>query len=116
MPRGYDRALYILPFDHPSSFQAKAQTAEIGSAKEVIYDGFNAALASDLPKEKNGILVDEQFGGAGRLAEQKGDARTNGRQDRKRYHELSICLSAQVIMSSELSDYTRSGHYSSKEA
>jgi 5-dehydro-2-deoxygluconokinase len=88
MPRGYDRALYILPFDHPGSFQAKAQTAEIGSAKEVIYDGFNAALASDLPKEKNGILVDEQFGGAGRLAEQKGDARANGRRDRKRYHEF----------------------------
>jgi 5-dehydro-2-deoxygluconokinase len=23
MPRGYDRALYILPFDHRGSFQAK---------------------------------------------------------------------------------------------
>jgi myo-inositol catabolism protein IolC len=72
MPRGYDRALYILPFDHRGSFQAKmfgwksplseAQTAEISRAKEVIYDGFNAALASGLPKEKTGILVDEQFG------------------------------------------------------
>jgi myo-inositol catabolism protein IolC len=74
MPRGYDRALYILPFDHRGSFQAKmfgwkpplseAQTAEISRAKEVIYDGFNAALASGLPKEKSGILVDEQFGAA----------------------------------------------------
>jgi myo-inositol catabolism protein IolC len=72
MPRGYDRALYILPFDHRGSFQAKmfgwksplseAQTAEISRAKEVIYDGFNAALANGLPKEKTGILVDEQFG------------------------------------------------------
>jgi myo-inositol catabolism protein IolC len=72
MPRGYDRALYILPFDHRGSFQAKmfgwksplseAQTAEISRAKEVIYNGFNAALASGLPKEKTGILVDEQFG------------------------------------------------------
>src|SRR5262252_7617006 len=72
MPRGYDRALYILPFDHRGSFQAKmfgwksplseTQTAEISRAKEIIYDGFNAALASDLPKEKTGILVDEQFG------------------------------------------------------
>jgi myo-inositol catabolism protein IolC len=72
MPRGYDRALYILPFDHRGSFQAKmfgwksplseAQTAEIARAKAVIYDGFNAALASGLPKEKIGILVDEQFG------------------------------------------------------
>jgi myo-inositol catabolism protein IolC len=72
MPRGYDRALYILPFDHRGSFQAKmfgfnsplsdAQTAEISRAKEVIYDGFNAALSNGLPREKTGILVDEQFG------------------------------------------------------
>jgi myo-inositol catabolism protein IolC len=72
MPRGYDLALYILPFDHRGSFQAKmfgwksplseAQRGEISRVKEVIYDGFNAALASGLPKEKTGILVDEQFG------------------------------------------------------
>jgi myo-inositol catabolism protein IolC len=74
MPRGYDRALYILPFDHRGSFQAKlfgwkpplsdAQTAEIASAKQVIYDGFQSALAAGAPKEKAGILVDEQFGAA----------------------------------------------------
>ena len=72
MPRGYDRALYILPFDHRGSFQAKmfgwksplseAQTAEIAQAKQVIYDGFKSALAGGLSKEKTGILVDEQFG------------------------------------------------------
>lgn len=72
MPRGYDRALYILPFDHRGSFQTKmfgwksplseTQTAEVSRAKEIIYDGFNAALASGLSKEKTGILVDEQFG------------------------------------------------------
>ena len=55
MPRGYDRPLYILPFDHRGSFQTKmfgwqsplsdAQTAEIAGAKQVIYDGFLAALA-----------------------------------------------------------------------
>ena len=48
MPRGYDRALYILPFDHRGSFQTKlfgwksplseTQTAEISRAKQVIYD------------------------------------------------------------------------------
>jgi hypothetical protein len=27
MPRGYDRPLYILPFDHRGSFQAVAATA-----------------------------------------------------------------------------------------
>jgi hypothetical protein len=54
MPRGFDRALYVLPFDHRGSFQAKlfgwkpplndAQTAEIASAKQIIYDGFRSAL------------------------------------------------------------------------
>src|SRR5262249_8658397 len=72
MPRGYDRALYILPFDHRGSFQTKmfgwksplseAQSAEIGRAKEIIKGGFNLPLAKGLPKEKTGILVDEQFG------------------------------------------------------
>src|ERR1700722_10334430 len=74
MPRGYDRPLYIQPFDHRGSFQTKmfgwqsplsdAQTAEIAGAKRVIYDGFLAALAAGVPKEKAGILVDEQFGAA----------------------------------------------------
>jgi 5-dehydro-2-deoxygluconokinase len=72
MSRGYDRALYIQPFDHRGSFQSKlfgwkpplsvAQTAEIAGAKQVIYDGFQAALAAGVPSAKTGILVDEQFG------------------------------------------------------
>ena len=41
-----------------------AQTAEIAAAKAVIYDGFKAAIAAGVPKEKAGILVDEQFGAA----------------------------------------------------
>ncbi|MDY0885141.1 2-deoxy-5-keto-D-gluconate 6-phosphate aldolase domain-containing protein [Dongia soli] len=74
MPRGYDRPLYILPFDHRGSFQSKlfgwtsplsaAQTAEIAGAKQIIYDGFQMALQAGVPKEKAGILVDEQFGTA----------------------------------------------------
>jgi 5-dehydro-2-deoxygluconokinase len=74
MPRGYDRPLYIQPFDHRGSFQTKlfgwkpplsdAQTAEIAGAKQVIYDGFQSALAAGVPKERAGILVDEQFGAA----------------------------------------------------
>lgn len=74
MPRGYDRPLYILPFDHRGSFQTNmfgwqsplsdAQTAEIAGAKQVIYEGFLAALADGVPREKAGILVDEQFGAA----------------------------------------------------
>jgi myo-inositol catabolism protein IolC len=74
MPRGYDRPFYIQPFDHRGSFQNKmfgwkgtlseAQTAEIAAAKRVIYDGFKAAIAGGVPKDKAGILVDEQFGAA----------------------------------------------------
>ena len=73
-PRGYDRPLYILPFDHRGSFETKMfgwheplsaeQTAQIASAKQVIYDGFKAAVAGGVPKEDAAILVDEQFGAA----------------------------------------------------
>jgi myo-inositol catabolism protein IolC len=71
---GFDQPLYLLPFDHRGSFQTKMfgwtgtlspeQTAEIASAKQVIYDAFKAAVAAGVPKEKAGILVDEQFGAA----------------------------------------------------
>jgi 5-dehydro-2-deoxygluconokinase len=74
MARGFDRPLYILPFDHRGSFQTKLfgwksplsddQTAEIAGAKQIIYDGFQAALADGAPGGKAGILVDEQFGAA----------------------------------------------------
>jgi myo-inositol catabolism protein IolC len=71
---GYDQPLYILPFDHRSSFELKMfgwgedltpeQTAEIAAVKQVIYDGFKAAVEAGVPKERAGILVDEQFGAA----------------------------------------------------
>jgi 5-dehydro-2-deoxygluconokinase len=71
---GFDKPLYILPFDHRGTFQtqmfgwkgalAPEQTAQIASTKQVIYDGFKAAIAAGVPKEKAGILVDEQFGAA----------------------------------------------------
>jgi myo-inositol catabolism protein IolC len=73
-PRGFDRPLYILPFDHRGSFETgmfgwhgelnQEQTAQIAEAKQVIYDGFKAAVAGGVPKEKAGLLVDEQFGAA----------------------------------------------------
>ena len=69
---GYDRPLYILPFDHRGTFLAKMfggkgpptaeQAAEIAAMKQVIYDGFRAALAGGVPQDQAGILVDEQFG------------------------------------------------------
>jgi 5-dehydro-2-deoxygluconokinase len=71
---GFDRPLYILPFDHRSSFQTKlfgsngaltaAQTARIAASKQLIYDGFKTALRLGVPQQKAGILVDEQFGAA----------------------------------------------------
>jgi 5-dehydro-2-deoxygluconokinase len=71
---GFDRPLYILPFDHRGSFQTKLfgwtgsltvnQTAQIAAVKQVIYDGFRAALQAGVPEQKAGILVDEQFGAA----------------------------------------------------
>jgi 5-dehydro-2-deoxygluconokinase len=74
MPRGFDSPLYILPFDHRGSFETKmfgwheplstAQTADIAAAKRVIYDGFLAAIAGGVPRDRAGILVDEQFGSA----------------------------------------------------
>jgi myo-inositol catabolism protein IolC len=71
---GFDKRLYILPFDHRGSFQKKMfgwdgelssqQTAEIAAAKRVIFDAFKAAVQAGVPKDKAGILVDEQFGAA----------------------------------------------------
>ena len=71
--RGYDRPLYVLPFDHRGSFQtgmygwkgalSPEQTAEIAGAKRVVYDAFQAAIAAGVDRNKAGILVDEQFGG-----------------------------------------------------
>ena len=71
---GFDKPLYILPFDHRGSFQTKMfgwqgpstphQTEQIAATKRVIYDGFQAAVAAGVPKNKAGILVDEQFGAA----------------------------------------------------
>lgn len=73
-PRGFDRPLYVLPFDHRASFQAgmfgwkgeltPEETSQVSAAKQVIYDGFKSAVAAGVPKEKAAILVDEHFGAA----------------------------------------------------
>src|SRR6185312_15127543 len=69
---GYDRPLYILPFDHRASFEkglfgftsplTAEQTATVAASKAVVYDGLKSALARGVPREAAGILVDEQFG------------------------------------------------------
>jgi myo-inositol catabolism protein IolC len=72
MTLGYNKPLYILPFDHRATFQTgmfgwkgsltAEQTAQITAAKAVIYDALKAAVAAGVPKDRAGILVDEQFG------------------------------------------------------
>ena len=72
MSIGFNKQLYVLPFDHRGSFQTKMfgwagmltpdQTAQIASTKQVIYEAFKAAIAAGVPQDKAGILVDEQFG------------------------------------------------------
>ena len=56
MTLGFDKDLFVLPFDHRGSFQTKMfgwkgrltlnQTAQIAAAKQVIYDGFKAAVSA----------------------------------------------------------------------
>src|SRR5690606_2823596 len=71
---GYDKPLYILPFDHRHSYGAEVfgfhepltaeQTAVVASTKDVIYQGFELAVSEGAPKDKSGLLVDEEFGTA----------------------------------------------------
>ena len=59
MPRGYDRPLYIQPFDHRGSFQTKmfgwqsplsdTQTAEIAGAKRVLLQAKRGTAQLRLP-------------------------------------------------------------------
>jgi myo-inositol catabolism protein IolC len=83
MTIGYNKPLYILPFDHRSSFEKglfgwtgalnQEQTEKVAQSKQVIYDAFKLAVSKGVPRENGGILVDAQFG-AGILR----DASKNG--------------------------------------
>ena len=71
---GYDKRLYILPFDHRHSYGSEvfgykepmtpAQIDDIAQSKAVIYGGFKAAIEAGVPRENAGLLVDEEFGAA----------------------------------------------------
>ena len=72
MKIGYNRPLYVLPFDHRSSFEkglfgwtgalSSEQVDRISQSKEVIYDAFQLAVSKEVPRQSAGILVDAQFG------------------------------------------------------
>ena len=72
---GYDQDLFILPFDHRSSFemgllgisgrQADSQEVEqLAAYKRVIYEGFLEALETGVPTDTAAILVDQKYGKA----------------------------------------------------
>jgi 5-dehydro-2-deoxygluconokinase len=74
MTIGYNKPLYILPFDHRSSFEktlfgwdghlTAEQTARVAAAKQVVYEAFKLSLAQGVKQGNAGILVDPQFGDA----------------------------------------------------
>ncbi len=71
---GYNKSLYILPFDHRATFAQKFfnknsiadLTSEerqlITEYKKIIYEGFKKAVENGIPKENAAILIDEEFG------------------------------------------------------
>jgi len=70
---GFTKDLFIMPFDHRGSFQEKLfgikgrvptpeETRAIADYKKIIFEGFEKAIAEGAPRDKAGILVDEQFG------------------------------------------------------
>lgn len=74
MSPGYRRPIYLLPFDHRHSYVTgmhhftppltAEQDAAVTASKRVIYDGFREAVNAGMPKDRAGILVDEEFGAA----------------------------------------------------
>lgn len=70
---GYTKPLYILPFDHKTSFITKLfgwdyynltseQKETIKETRMITYEGFEKAVAKGIPKEGAAILTDPQFG------------------------------------------------------
>ena len=69
---GYDKTLYLLPFDHRHSYVkslfkfdpplSAPQAARICDSKQLIYEGFVAAIEKGVSRQAGGILVDEEFG------------------------------------------------------
>lgn len=72
MKTGYDKALYLLPFDHRHSYVtgmfhfepplSALQRDQVCDSKQLIYEGFQLALEAGAPSGSAGLLVDEEFG------------------------------------------------------
>ena len=69
---GFDKPLYLLPFDHRHSYVkslfklepplSALQAARVSDSKQLIYEGFMSAIEKGVPRAAGGILVDEEFG------------------------------------------------------
>ena len=70
---GYNKNLFILPFDHRSSFEKgmfgitgrkpnSEETKQIIETKKIIYEAFKKSVSNGISKEEAAILVDEQYG------------------------------------------------------
>jgi 5-dehydro-2-deoxygluconokinase len=71
---GYTKPLYILPFDHRTTFAQKffnknsiedlssEEHELITEYKKIVYEGFKKAVQNGIPKERAAILIDEEFG------------------------------------------------------
>jgi 5-dehydro-2-deoxygluconokinase len=83
MRLGYDKQLYLVAFDHRSSFSkglfgateplSSEVQARVSDTKDVIFEAFQQAVAEGAPVQLSGVLVDEQFGaGVARRAKGNG--------------------------------------------
>jgi myo-inositol catabolism protein IolC len=72
MSLGYNRSLYLLPFDHRNSYLTgmfnltppltAGERERVVDSKLLIYDGFRRAVGNDVAISTAAILVDEEFG------------------------------------------------------
>lgn len=70
---GYKKPLFILPFDHKTSFITKLfgwdyatltheQRAAVADTRMMTYEGFAKAVEMGIPRDEAAILTDEEFG------------------------------------------------------
>ena len=74
MKNNTHKPLYLLPFDHRLSYVTgmfnfkpplnPIQRDEVADSKQLIYEGFQQALADGVPAAAAALLVDEEFGAA----------------------------------------------------
>jgi myo-inositol catabolism protein IolC len=74
MASGYSTPLYLLAFDHRASFERGLFGASpplspevrdgIEKAKQIIFEANQLAVGSGAPRDRSGVLVDEEFGSA----------------------------------------------------